>query len=148
MSKKAKIFRDIIALSILVIGLFWLTKSSNESEEIRFRQGSFAIGHIDKFERRLIMGNSNGFRYHFSSAQKQYHYFNDKGVAYCKEIKNLPPIEEREKIKTGDKFLVVFDENGSQLLFDYPISDSLDFKVNIRIVEKLRNYNGNKNEKE
>ena len=147
MSKKTKILRDLIFLSAIVIGLFWLTKSSNKSEEIRFQNGNFAIGHIDKYEGGAFLGNSNGYRYHFDSAQKQYHYFNDKGVAYKKEITNLPPREERGKIKTGDKFLVIFDENGSQLLFDYPIYDSLDFKLHIKTIEKLRDYNANRNEK-
>ncbi|MDX8340950.1 hypothetical protein SLH46_17255 [Draconibacterium sp. IB214405] len=148
MKKRTKIIRDIIFLSVIVIGLFWLTKSSNESEEIRFQEGNFAIGFVDKYERGAILGNSNGYRYHFDSGQKQYHYFNQKGIAYKKESRNLPPIEERDKIKTGDKFLVIFDKDGSQLLFDYPISDSLDFKAHIKTVEKLRDYNTKHNEKQ
>ncbi|MCW0485028.1 hypothetical protein [Gaoshiqia sediminis] len=91
-----------------------------------------------------MMGNSKGYRYHFSSAQKQYHYFNDKGVAYSMENKYLPSSEERKNIKPGDKFLVIFNKDGSQLYFDYPILDSLDFEKNIKIIEELRNQKSNK----
>lgn len=138
-SRKKKVrIQQILFLLVMVIVLVWVDKSSKKNGEIRFLKGDFAIGYIDKYTFGSGRGSNSGFDYHFSYNDKKYHYFNDKGISYGRESWKLPPSDERKKIMKGDMFLVMFDENGSRLLFKYPIRDSADFKRYIKLIEQER----------
>lgn len=129
-----------LILFFLVVGIVfvWVDKSSKKDDDTRFIKGDFAIGYIDKYTYGFGRGSSRGFDYHFSFNDKKYHYFNDKGISYGRESWKLPPSNERKKIMKGDMFLVMFDENGSRLLFKYPIRDSADFKRYKELIEQER----------
>lgn len=91
----------------------WLDRCSKKDDEARFLKGDFAIGYFDKYTIGLAKGTSTGFRYHFSYNDKKFHYFNDIGISSSIESWKLPPRDERKKIRQGDMFLVMFDENVS-----------------------------------
>jgi hypothetical protein len=139
--RKKSTIQQILFLLVLVIGFVWLDRCSKKDDEARFLKGDFAIGYIDEYTIGLAKGSSTGFYYHFSCNDKKYHYFNDKGIKQSLESWKLPPRDERKKIKQGDKFLVMFDENGSRLFFKYPIRDSADFKQYIKLIEQERAEN-------
>jgi hypothetical protein len=136
--RKKGTIQQILFLLVIVISLVWLDRCSKKDDESRFLKGDFAIGYIDKYTVGLAKGSNTGFYYHFSHNDKKYHYFNDKGIAYSLESWKLPPRAERKKIKQGDMFLVMFDENGSRLFFKYPIRDSADFKQYIKLIGQER----------
>ena len=127
--------QKLLTLLIIIASLILLVRWSRRNDEARFQNGDFAIGYIDKFTFGLGKGSSTGYYYHFSYNDKKYHYFNDQGVSYDLESWQVPSRKERKKIKVGDMFLVIFDENGSRLFYKYPIKDSADFRRYIKQIE-------------
>ena len=41
-------------------------------------------------------------------------------------------------LKAGDQFLVLYNEDGEGIFFNYPIKDSTDFKRYVREFEEMR----------
>ena len=136
--KNKKTIQNIIVLLLVIIAGVWLDRCSKSADETRLHEGDFAIGYIDKYTYRIASGTSTGFYYHFSYNDKKFHYFNDKGIAYSLESCKLPPKNERKKIKPGDMFLVIFDDDGSRLFYNYPIKDSTDFKRYVDMIQHER----------
>ena len=55
--------------------------------------------------------------------------------------RDQPAQSEIKKIKEGDLYLVLYNDDGSDMLFDYPIKDSADFEKYVKEFTERRENN-------
>lgn len=127
---KRKYMLNLIFL-IGLIGVFlYFQNWTNKFEKRLLKDGKFAIGTFTKHIYPLGRSYSNKYEYSFSD---------DSGNNHSKgDSKNLPKGNFREEVKEGDQFLVLYNEDGSDIYFDRPIKDSTDFKRYIKEFEEMR----------
>ena len=121
---------NIIFLIVLIGGFIYFQKSIEKSESNRLKLGKYAIGSFIIFNNQLGRSYINKYEYFF---------YDDSGNKYYRgDSKKLPKGNFRKNIIEGDQFLVIYDEDGSDIYFDYPIKDSIDFRRYVKEFEEMR----------
>lgn len=134
MKKVARFFKSTYKLWFLVgIGLciFFMNMSSNKYYSELLTLGKFAIGTFEKF-------NINYYSKGISSQAHFRFYKNGKINHSMFVLGTFPNKEKRKTILTGDQFLVLHNDDGSRILFDFRIRDSTDFIKYVKQFEELR----------
>lgn len=130
MKVKGKYMINVVFITVLVVFLIYLQKSTNKFEEHLLLESKFAIGSFENF----------GYGYKAGGRNYKYSYFNeDDGKTRFKTgQRKMPNSEQRSMLKNGDMFLVLYNKEGESIFFDKPIKDSSDFKRYINEFEELR----------
>lgn len=127
---KKKVIVNALFFTIMIIIFIIFHKSTSNSENNRYYHGKFAIGYFLKYS-PSSPGASSGCHYYF---------YNDEGKRRSSmQRRGQPNQSEITKIKEGDRYLVIYNDNGSDLLLDHPIKDSTDFKQHVKKFIELRN---------
>ena len=130
--KSKKMIVNILFFAVMIIMFIILHKSTSDSKKNRYNHGEFAIGYFIKYS-PSGPGASSGCHYYF---------YDDIGKRRSSmQRRGQPAQSEIRKIKEGDQYLVLFNEDGSDLLFDYPIKDSADFKKYVKEFTERRKNN-------
>lgn len=120
---------NLIVAVVLIIAAIFIQKSVEEGEQNRLMTGKFAIGSFKEFN-------------YTNTRIKEYDYSYYNEDESCKLYKHgsgrLPNSDQCEKIKKGDRFLVIYNRNGSDIYFKYPIKDSTDFRRYVQEIEEMR----------
>lgn len=127
---KRKYMLNIIFLVVAIGGIIYFQKSIENSENKRLKTSKCAIGTFEGFG---YASRAGGINYKYS------YYNEDEGRKKNKtDQSRMPKIEQRKILIEGDQFLVLYNEDGSSIYFDYPIKDSTDFKQYIQEFEEMR----------
>lgn len=127
---KRKYMLNIIFLIVAIGGIIYFQKSIENSENKRLKTSKYAIGTFEGFG---YASRAGGINYKYS------YYNKDEGRKKNKtDQSRMPKIEQRKILIEGDQFLVLYNEDGSSIYFNYPIKDSIDFKRYVQEFEEMR----------
>lgn len=122
-------------LSLIGVGIiiYFFTKSTNKFEGELIKNGKFAIGTFKGYSFSPgTRGGNRSFQYFFYDNEEKY----QNGGATFKG--KYPSKNQRKTLLKDDKFLIMYNLEGSLILFDYPIKDSADFKRYVKEFEQMR----------
>jgi hypothetical protein len=126
-----KPYSKILLLIGITILIYLLLKSKKEFENSLMNEGKLSIGTFESFSSSI---NNRGSGHSF-----KYKYINDVGelIKYT-QLSKYPSKNVRKYVFEGDKFLILYNNDGSLMLFDKPIKDSTDFQLYVREFEEMR----------
>jgi hypothetical protein len=131
-----KIFKSsykILALIGVGIILYFLDKSTSKFETELLKSGKFAIGTFKGYSYSLgSRGSDEHFEYFYYDSKGKYH---NGGSTFGGKY---PDRKQRKTLFRDDKFLILYNTDGSLILFDYPIRDTTDFNRYIKEFEQIR----------
>jgi len=130
--KSKKMIVNILFFAVMIILFIILHKSTSDSEKNRHNHGEFSIGFFIKYS-PSGPGTSGGCRYYF--------YDGNGSRRSSMQHRDQPAQSEIKKIKEGDQYLVLYNDDGSDMLFDYPIKDSADFEKYVKEFTERRENN-------
>lgn len=128
--KRKSIIEFIVVAVVFTGSMIYFNNWENKFEKRLMEEGKFAIGTFTKHEYPSGRGSSYKYRYTFFDEFGQKHYQGDS--------QNLPKGNFRLSVFVGDRFLVIYNEDGSNIYFDRPIRDSTDFVKYIKEFEEAR----------
>lgn len=128
--KRKSIIEFIVVTAVFTGSMIYFNNWENKFEESLIHEGKFAIGTFTKHKYPSGRGTSNKYEYTFCDEFGKKHYQGDS--------KNLPKENFRLSVFVGDRFLVIYNEDGSEIYFDRPIRDSTDFIKYIKEFEEIR----------
>ena len=135
MKKVSRFFKSTYKLWFLVgifIYLYYATKCTNNSEAELLLGGEFAIGTFkDFYYNPGRAGADRIFEYYFYVSGN----YKSNGSTFRGKF---PDKTDRRNIFKGDQFLVLHNDDGSRILFEFRIRDSTDFIKYVKQFEELR----------
>ena len=127
--KKKSIIEFLIVLLVTTSGLTYLNNWEKKFKKSLLESGNFAIGNFVKFS----MG------YYLSGRSYHYYYYNkQRKKVFTTGSRGMPEREMRNKMKKGDQFFVIYNNDGASIFFDKPIKDSTDYKRYVKEFEEKR----------
>jgi hypothetical protein len=132
-----RILSTLLYIIFLVLMFYFVNeifKNSRKERKDFSLKGELTIGVITLKGR----GHSKSVQYEYIVKDKQLrrgdsHYYMDPNGSDI--------FDDKEKSKEGKKFLVIYDANNpkeSIIRLDYPIKDSMDFKLYVKEFEQIR----------
>ena len=127
--KKKSIIEFLIVLTVGVGSTLIFINQRKASYKAKIESGDFAIGTFIQFGVNLV-GYSHYYKYYYHSKQRGKIFYVDSG--------RMPDDKLKNKIKKGDQFFVIYNDDGASIFFDKPIKDSIDFKRYVKEFEEMR----------
>ena len=130
--RRKNLIEFLFVATICIGGIIYFQNGTDKIEKRILNEGKFAIGTFIKHEYPMGRAYSNKYRYSFNDEYGKTYYRGD--------TRNISKgdWDFRLSVFEGDKFLVLYNEDGSMIYFDHPIKDSTDFKRYIREFEEMR----------
>jgi hypothetical protein len=123
-------YSGFIIFLISILSIVYFSKEKKISEKEKLTNGNFSIGTFKKAT--WSFGRAGGL-------SLAYYYYDEEGkYRDSRNANKFPDKEQRKNIFEGDKFFVVYNNDGSLIFYDKPIKDSTDFQRYVKEFEDMR----------